>query len=89
MPKVAWSMYAFYALNYGLTLLVSLWFLLTGKLGYSPFASSGWCAMINYDIITGERYPLVTVFSNDIWVYITLTVVPLIYVSLKVSHIVM
>ena len=86
LPKVAWSMYAFYILNYGLPLLASLWFLLTGKLGYSPYSGSGWCSIIDYNIATGERYPLVTIFANDMWIYLTVIVVPLIYVSLKVSN---
>ena len=37
LPKVTWSMYVFYVLNYGLPLIVSLWFLSTGKFGYSPY----------------------------------------------------
>ena len=88
LPRiVAWSMYVFYILNYGLPLLVSLWFLLTGKLGYSPYASLGWCSVIDYDTDTGKWYPFVTIFSNDIWIYLTVIIVPLICISLKVSSI--
>ena len=79
-----WSTYALYGLNYGLPLLVCLWLLLTGKLGYSPYAGyHGWCSVINYDTDTGEWYPLVTVFSNDVWVYLTMIIVTLTYVSLN------
>ena len=86
LPKVAWSIYIFYILNYGLPLLLSLWFLLTGRLGYSPYGGSGWCSVIDYNTDTGERYPLVAVFANDIWIYLTVVVVPLIYISLKVRY---
>ena len=84
LPKVAWSMYAFYALNYGLPLIISVWFLTTGYLGYSPYGGSGWCSIIDFDINTGRTNPFVIVFANDIWVYLTVIVVPLIYISLKV-----
>lgn len=81
--KVLWTMLSFYVLSYGLPLILSLWFLLTGKLGYSPYGSSGWCSLVVYDHDTGERYPLTVVFGNDIWIYLTITLVPLIFISLK------
>ena len=81
VPKVAWSMYAFYALNYGLPLITSLWFLLTKRLGYSPYGGSGWCSVI---LETGQTPPFVIVLAYDVWIYLTVIVVPLIYISLKV-----
>ena len=84
LPKVAWSMYVFYVLNYGLPLITSLWFLLTKRLGYSPYGGSGWCSIIDFDIETGKITPFVNIFANDIWIYLTVIVVPLIYISLKV-----
>ena len=89
LPKVAWSMYVFYILNYGLSLIVSLWFLLTGKFGFSPYGGSGWCSVIDYNIVTGGKYRMTTIFGNDIWIYLTVIIVPLIYISLKVSSFVL
>lgn len=84
VPKVAWSMYVFYVLNYGLPLIISLWFLVTKKFGYSPYGGSGWCSVIDFDIETGQTHPFVNIFANELWIYLTVIVVPLIYVSLKV-----
>lgn len=81
--KIFWTMLSFYALSYGLPLILNLWFLLTNKLGYSPYGSSGWCSVIVYSSLTGKRYPLTLVFANDIWFYLTITLVPLIFVTLK------
>jgi G protein-coupled receptor 157 len=81
--KTFWTMLSFYVLSYGLPLILILWFLFTDKLGYSPYGSSGWCSVIVYNYTTGERYPLTLVFANDIWFYLTITLVPLIFISLK------
>lgn len=81
--KVFWIMCSFYVLSYGLPLILNVWFLLTDKLGYSPYGSSGWCSLIVYDSISKERYPLTLIFGNDIWIYLTITLVPLIFISLK------
>ena len=81
--KVFWTMLTFYILSYGLPLTLGLWFLFTDKLGYSPYGSSGWCSLIVYNRVTGERYPLTVIFGNDIWIYLTITLVPLLFISLK------
>ena len=81
--NVFWTMFAFYVLSYGLPLIVNIWFLMSGKLGYSPYGSSGWCSVIVYNHTTNQRYPLTLVFANDIWIYVTITLVPLIFISLK------
>lgn len=83
--KVAWSMYVFYIISYGLPLIVTLWYILTGKLGYSPYGGSGWCAVILSDNETGVILPFNAVFANDLWIYLTIIVVPLTFISLKVS----
>lgn len=81
--STVYTMFSFYLLGYGLPLILNLWFLLTGKLGYSPYGSSGWCSVIVSDMKTGKLYPFTLVFANDIWFYLTITLVPLIYISLK------
>ena len=81
--KTFWAMLSFYVLSYGLPLILMLWFVFTNKLGYSPYGSSGWCSVVIYNYTTGERYPLTLVFANDIWFYLTITLVPVIFVSLK------
>ena len=82
--KASVMMYFFYALCYGLSLIASVWYLSTGKLGYSPYDGSGWCAVIVYDPATNQRFPLNDNFANDIWIYLTIIIVPVIIISLKV-----
>ena len=77
------AVYIFYCICYGLPFIVSIWFVFTGKLGYAPFGGSGWCSVIFYNSTTGERYILRAIFSNDLWVYLTIVLVPLIFVTLK------
>ena len=81
--KTFWAMVSFYVLSYGLPLILMLWFVFTNKLGYSPYGSSGWCSVVVYDDMTGERHPLALVFANDIWFYLTITLVPVIFIALK------
>ena len=74
--------YAFYVICYGLPLITTLWFALTGKLGYSRFGGSGWCSVIVKDRQTGLDQPLVAVFGNDIWIYLTIILVPVLFLSI-------
>ena len=68
---------------YVLPLLVSLWLVLTNKLGYSPLNSSGWCTLINRDILNGKLDIFITVFGNDLWVYLTIVTIPILYTSIR------
>ena len=72
-----------YVVCYGLPLLVSLWLILTKKLGYSPLDSSGWCSLITRDLETGEVDRFVTVFGYDLWVYLAVVTIPILYVSVR------
>ena len=77
------AVYCCYAVSYGVPFILSLWFVLTGKLGYAPYGGSGWCSVIVYNSITKERLTLNAIFANDIWIYLTIVLVPLIIISLK------
>ena len=77
------AVYVFYCICYGLPFILSVWFVVTGKLGYAPYGGSGWCSVILYNATTGERFSMRTVFANDIWIYLTIILVPLIFISLK------
>ena len=77
------AVYTFYCICYGLPFIVTMWFMFTGKLGYAPFGGSGWCSVILYNSTTNERYSLRVIFANDLWIYLTIVLVPLIFVTLK------
>ena len=73
--------YFFYVLCYGLPCVLTVWFALTGKLGYAKFGGSGWCSVIMHDE-DGHRTTFNPFFSNDLWIYLTIVLVPLIFFSL-------
>lgn len=74
------SVYAIYLICYGIPLIMTLWFALTGKLGLDRYGGSGWCSLILFD---GKAFhPLNVVFGNDMWIYLTIILVPLIFISL-------
>ena len=68
---------------YVLPLLVSLWLVLTHRLGYSPLDSSGWCTLINRDILNDKPDFFITIFGNDLWVYLTIVTIPFLYLSIR------
>ena len=68
---------------YGLPLLVSLWLVLTKRLGYSPLDSSGWCTLINTELQTGSVDYSATVFGNDLWVCLAVVTIPILYLSVR------
>ena len=68
---------------YILPLMVSLWLVLTQRLGYSPVNSSGWCTLINRNIVTEKPDFFVTIFGNDLWVYLTIVTIPFLYMSIR------
>lgn len=74
------SVFAFYVLSYGLPAIVSTWYVSTGKLGFDRIGGSGWCSVILES--HGQRQLLSIIFTNDIWVYLTIFIVPVIFVAL-------
>ena len=72
-----------YIVCYGLPLLISLWLVVTGKLGHSPLDSSGWCTLISNSLATGKIDIFSTIFGNDLWVYLAIVTIPIFYLSIK------
>ena len=68
-------------LCYGLPLLMTLWFALTHKLGPDPIGGPSWCSIVLHDS-NGRRLPFNSVFGNDIWIYITFTIVLVLFVPM-------
>lgn len=72
------SLYASYFLCYGLSLLVCVWLLLSDYLGYS---GESWCSLVSLDLLTGLPNRYAAVFGYDLWVYFTMTFVPVLYLT--------
>lgn len=74
---------ACYFVCYGLALLISVWLVLTDRLGYSPYDSSGWCSLIALDPKTGETDMFVLVFAYEIWVYLAAILIVIMYLAIR------
>lgn len=72
-----------YIFCYGMPLLTSLWPALTWRLGYSPYNSAGWCTVILVDPKTGSRDIFMGVVGYDLWIYLALVLVTVLYVAMK------
>lgn len=76
-------------LCYGLPLIMTLWFSLTGKLGPDPIGGPSWCSLVLHDG-AGRRLPFNTLFGNDVWMYVTIVMVVVLFAPmhcyLKYSH---
>ena len=57
-----------YIFCYGVPISITLWMLLTGRLGFSPYESSGWCSIILAHPATRERDILAATFGYNIWI---------------------
>ena len=68
-----------YLISYGTPLIILLWLLLTHRLGYSPYNSSGWCSLIVQDPSTGDIDIYAVVFGNDLWIYLAIIIIPTLY----------
>ena len=72
-----------YVFCYGMPLLVSLWLVAKNWLGYSPYESAGWCSLKDKDPETGEVHLIVTIFGNDLWIYLTIVLIPILYLTVR------
>lgn len=70
-----------YVLNYGLAGGLSLWFLLTKRLGHSIYGSTGWCTIIVME--PNHKFDYITVIIGyDLWIYLAIILCTTIYVSI-------
>ena len=79
-PVARRAVYAFYVICYGLPLIMTLWYTLERKLGFSRYGGSGWCSLVLTQ--SYHAYPMDALLGNDMWLYLTIFLVPVIFVSL-------
>ena len=70
-----------YTICYGIPLGLTLWFVLTKRLGNAPYGGSGWCSLV-LSKHKNSKNIFAAVLGNDLWVYLTIILVPLIFLSL-------
>ena len=67
-----------YVFCYLMPLFLSIWLVMTDKLGYSPYESSGWCSIIMKDPADPTKRDIfVSVFGYNLWIVLTFILVPL------------
>lgn len=71
-----------YLLCYLLPLLVCLWLVLTERFGYSS-ANTGWCSILFVNPWTNTPDKFVAVFGYDLWVYLGMLLVPILYAAVQ------
>ena len=76
-----YSLYFSYIFCYVMPLILSLWFLLTDRLGYAPYNSEGWCGDILNNPMTGKPDIYAAILGYDLWIYLTFILVPVLSIS--------
>ncbi len=81
-------------LCYGIPFIVTIWMSVNGRLGFSPYNSSGFCSVIVKKVSTitmssseliykqfhaGDLY--VAVFAYDVWIVTTIVLTAVVYLS--------
>ena len=72
-----YTLYTSYLFCYAVPVALTIWLLLTGRLGYSPYESSGWCSIILMNPLTKNRDIYASVFGYNIWIVIMFTFAPI------------
>ena len=74
-----WFVRVSYVICWGLPFLVSLWFVLTDRLGESRLGSNGWCTLKVDNKTDKTRFTVF--FGNDVWVMATFVVILVLYTT--------
>ena len=76
-------LYFSYVLCWGLPFFITLWLVLTHRLGYSPYNTAGWCSMIAVNPKTHSKDYFAVVIGYDLWIYLAMVLVPVMYCSVR------
>lgn len=81
-----WFMICSYVFCYGIPLAVNIWMVATGKLGYAPYDTAGWCGTITIDPHEVDRHRrhdyMAAILGYDLWIVLTIVFIVAIYISL-------
>ena len=79
-----YSLWFSYVFCYGLPIVVTVWAVLTSRVGYSPFNTSGWCGPILHDPQTGKLNKFFAVMVYDLWIYLTMFSIPVLFLGIRI-----
>ena len=78
--RALYSLRISYVFCYAAPLFLCLWLTCTGRVGYAPYDTAGWCAVKFVDPRSPHRRDIfATVFGFDLWVYLAIIVIALMY----------
>ena len=81
-PLAKYSLRLSYILCYGLPVIICVWLVLTNRFGYSP-NNTGWCSILQLNSQTLAPDIFAVVVGYDLWVYLAITMVPIIYLAVQ------
>lgn len=81
-PLAKYSLRLSYILCYGLPVIICVWLVLTNRFGYSP-NNTGWCSILQLNSQTLAPDIFAVVVGYDLWVYLAITLVPIIYLAVQ------
>ena len=70
-----------YAFCYLMPAGIAVWLVLTQRIGYSPYESTGWCSTQFKNPWTGSRDIFVALFGYNLWIFLTFVLVPILSIS--------
>ena len=82
--KAKYMLYFSYIFCYLMPLLLTLWLLMTNRLGYAPYSSAGWCGIILKDPVTGYKDRFASCLGYDLWIYLAIILVPILSISVHI-----
>jgi G protein-coupled receptor 157 len=59
---------------------ITVWLKFTGRVGYSPFESTGWCGTV-FVHLNKKREIFASVFGYNLWIFLTFVLVPVLSIS--------
>ena len=71
-----------YIICYGVPIGLSVWLLLTKRLGHAPYDSSGWCSIRTVSPQNKKIDFIAAIFGYDLWIYLAFIICSVIYFSL-------
>ncbi len=72
-----------YVFCYSIPTIICLWLVLTNRFGYSP-VNKGWCSILIIKSGSSQPDVYVAAFGYDLWIYLAMVLVPLLYLSVQV-----
>ena len=79
--KAKRALYFCYFACYLAPMALTIWMLLSGRLGYSPYNSGGWCSIISNNPDNNHVNMFTTILAYDLWICLAIVLISTLSVS--------